>query len=88
MLAYLAVTVKHLPLAFQPHSVELHLGQEPHHSPYTFIAPPGTNLKGDNVSLRCGQAQVFGNLTKGNISVKIAVNLICGIRYDASCGFS
>ena len=76
ILAYLAVTVKRLPSAFQPHSVELHLSQEPRHSLYTFIAPPGANLKGDNVSLRCGRAQIFDNLTKGNISVKIAVNLI------------
>jgi len=76
MLAYLAVTVKHLPSAFQPHSVELHLGQELRHSLYTFIAPPGANLKGDDVSLKCGRAQIFDNLTKGNISVKIAVSLV------------
>ncbi len=33
--------VKHLLSAFQPHSVELHLGQEHRHSLYTFIANLG-----------------------------------------------
>jgi len=35
---------RHPPSTFQPHSVDMHSGQEPRHSLHTFIAAPSANL--------------------------------------------